>query len=131
MPSAAAARCIGPATQRSACSPPCSSWSSSVTSLPLLSPRAISFTILGAAGALSAVGLFQARCPRVRRVAIAIDELPEGLEGYRIVQWSDVHVGPTIQRRFVAGLVERTNALGADAIAITGDLVDAYVDEVR
>ncbi|HKO56149.1 MAG TPA: TIM barrel protein [Thermoanaerobaculia bacterium] len=58
------------------------------------------------------------------------DDLPEALDGYRIVQWSDVHVGPTIQRRFVASLVERTNALDADAIAITGDLVDSYVHEV-
>ncbi|MGZ8831096.1 MAG: metallophosphoesterase, partial [Thermoanaerobaculia bacterium] len=49
----------------------------------------------------------------------------------RIVQWSDVHVGPTIQRRFVAGLVEKTNALEADAIVITGDLIDGYVDELR
>ncbi|HEV7921497.1 MAG TPA: metallophosphoesterase [Thermoanaerobaculia bacterium] len=101
------------------------------TTLPLISGRALSFAILGAAGVLSAVGLVQARCPRVRRVPVAIDELPEALEGYRIVQWSDVHVGPTIQRRFVASLVERTNALDADAIAITGDLVDSYVHEVR
>lgn len=104
---------------------------SMATSLPLLSGRAISFAILGTAGALSAVGLLQARCPRVRRVAVAIDDLPEELEGYRIVQWSDVHIGPTIQRRFVAHLVERTNALDADAIAITGDLVDSHVDEAR
>jgi predicted MPP superfamily phosphohydrolase len=100
------------------------------TTLPLISGRALSFTILGAAGVLSAVGLIQARCPRVRRVAVEIDGLPEALDGYRIVQWSDVHVGPTIQRRFVASLVERTNALEADAIAITGDLVDSYVHEV-
>ena len=45
-------------------------------------------------------------------------DLPPELEGYRIVQWSDVHVGPTIQRRFVQSLVERTNAVDADAIAI-------------
>jgi len=102
-----------------------------VTSLPLISGRAISFSILGAAAALSAIGLFQARCPRVRNVPVAIDGLPDELDGYRIVQWSDVHVGPTIQRRFVAALVERTNALDADAIAITGDLVDAHVADAR
>ncbi|MBV9495322.1 MAG: metallophosphoesterase [Acidobacteria bacterium] len=100
------------------------------TTLPLLNGRAVSFAILGAAGVLSLVGLFQARCPRVKRVSVAIDDLPEDLEGYRIVQWSDVHVGPTIQKRFVASLVERTNALEADAIAITGDLVDSYFHEV-
>jgi predicted MPP superfamily phosphohydrolase len=97
----------------------------------LLTVRTISFAILGSAAALSLVGLAQARCPRVRRVAIPVAELPDDLVGYRIVQWSDVHVGPTIRRRFVANLVERTNAIGADAIVITGDLVDGYLDELR
>ena len=67
----------------------------------------------------------------MKRIDIAIDELPEELDGYRIVQWSDVHVGPTIQRRFVQTLVYRTNALEADAIAITGDLIDGYLDDLR
>jgi len=92
--------------------------------MPLLDVRTMSFAILGTAGTLAAVGLAQARWPAVRRVGIDIDDLPEELDGYRIVQWSDVHVGPTIRRDFVASLVERTNALAADAIAITGDLID-------
>ena len=91
----------------------------------------LNLTVLAFTGVLSIVGLVQARYPRVKRVEVAIDELPAALDGYRIVQWSDVHVGPTIQRRFVAALVEKTNALEADAIAITGDLIDGYVDELR
>lgn len=93
--------------------------------------RVVSLTALGAAAALSLVGLIQARCPQIRNVTIPIDDLPPSLDGYRIVQWSDVHVGPTIQRRFLTSLVERTNALEADAIAITGDLVDGYLDDLR
>lgn len=96
-----------------------------------INSRAISFSVLGAAVALSLVGLFQARCPRVKEVAISLEDLPEEFDGYRIVQWSDVHVGPTIQRRFIQSLVDRTNALGADAIAITGDMVDGYLDDLR
>jgi uncharacterized protein len=98
---------------------------------PLVTARTISLTILAATAGLSLVGLFQARFPRIKRVSIAIDSLPEELHGYRIVQWSDVHVGPTIQRSFVESLVARTNEIGADAIAITGDLVDGYLDELR
>ncbi|HET7372198.1 MAG TPA: metallophosphoesterase [Gemmatimonadaceae bacterium] len=96
-----------------------------------VSVRTMSFSVLLAAGGLSLVGFVQARFPRIKRVSIAIDNLPAGLDGYRIVQLSDVHVGPTIQRRFVQTLVDRTNALHADAIAVTGDLIDGYVDELR
>ena len=41
-----------------------------------INSRAISFSVLGAAVALSLVGLFQARCPRIKNVSIAIDNLP-------------------------------------------------------
>ncbi|MGZ7040315.1 MAG: metallophosphoesterase [Thermoanaerobaculia bacterium] len=94
-------------------------------------PQTLSYAVLGSTALLSIIGLLQARNPRVKRVEIAIDSLPPELDGYRIVQWSDVHVGPTIQRRFVANLVEKTNLLHADAIVITGDLIDGYVDELR
>ncbi|HYC61907.1 MAG TPA: metallophosphoesterase [Thermoanaerobaculia bacterium] len=100
-------------------------------SWPLLDPRTLMLTILGAAVALSAIGLAQARCPRIRRVSVPIDHLPAELDGYRIVQWSDVHVSHTIRRRFVQSLVERTNALEADAVAITGDFVDGPLSDLR
>lgn len=98
---------------------------------PMLDTRALSLGILGAAGVLSLVGLAQARCPRVRRVAVPIEDLPEQLDGYRIVQWSDVHISATIRERFLRSLVERTNALDADAVAITGDFVDGPLAELR
>lgn len=103
----------------------------SAESWPALDPRALSLSILGAAGVLSLIGLAQARCPRTIHVDVPIEDLPEELEGYRIVQWSDVHVGPTIQRSFIRNLVDRTNALEADAVAITGDFVDGPLAELR
>lgn len=63
----------------------------------------------------------------VKRVRVAIDRLPSSSRGFRIVQITDVHVGPTIGRGFVEELVSRINALEPDVIAITGDLVDGTV----
>ncbi|MEA2748789.1 MAG: uncharacterized protein QOI41_2932 [Myxococcales bacterium] len=92
--------------------------------------------IFGGAAALvgigaSAVGLASALSPvAVRRVRVAIDRLAKSQEGYRIVQISDVHVGPTIGREFIEGIVARINALKPDLVAITGDLVDGSVEEL-
>jgi len=96
-----------------------------------LSTRTMSFSTLAAALVLAVIGFAQARRPRVVRLPVAIENLPAELDGYRIVQWSDVHVGPTIQRGFLACLVARTNELGADAVAITGDLVDGTLADLR
>jgi hypothetical protein len=63
-------------------------------------------------------------------VRVAIDRLTKAKSGYRIVQISDVHVGPTIGRDFIEGIVARINALKPDLVAITGDLVDGSVHEL-
>jgi len=93
-----------------------------------VSGRAMSFATLAAAAVLTFIGFVQARRPRV--VSVKIPVANPDLDGYRIVQWSDVHVGPTIQRRFVESLVRRTNELDADAIVITGDLIDGHVEDL-
>jgi predicted MPP superfamily phosphohydrolase len=66
-----------------------------------------------------------------REVRVTLSRLPPALDGTTIVQISDLHVGPTIRKGFVEQVVERTNALEPDVIAITGDLVDGSVDELR
>ncbi|HEU4430558.1 MAG TPA: metallophosphoesterase [Myxococcota bacterium] len=88
-----------------------------------------------AAGALvvlaSSFGLRGAlRLPRVKRVELALAEWPRALEGFRIVQISDIHIGPILGRSFAAALVERVNSLAPDLIAVTGDLVDGAVEKV-
>jgi predicted MPP superfamily phosphohydrolase len=106
-------------------------WITASQTWPVIDPRSVALTVLGTAVGLSLIGLVQARWPRIKRVSIPIENLPPELDGYRIVQWSDVHVGPTIQRRFVQCLVDKTNALAPDAVAITGDLVDGALADYR
>ncbi len=68
---------------------------------------------------------------KVRQVDVSLDRLPQKLSGVTIVQLSDVHVGPTIGRPFIEAVVKQVNALTPDVIAITGDLVDGSVDQLR
>lgn len=86
--------------------------------------------VVALAALSTAAGLAIARWPRLVHVDIPITGLPPGLHGFSIAQLSDVHVGPTIKRGFVEMLVTRVNALGADLIAITGDLVDGTVAQL-
>jgi predicted MPP superfamily phosphohydrolase len=53
------------------------------------------------------------------------------MDGFKIVQLTDIHVGPTIGRGFVEELVSKVAALAPDVIAITGDLVDGSVEALR
>ncbi|MEO5845632.1 MAG: metallophosphoesterase [Caldimonas sp.] len=70
------------------------------------------------------------RTARVVRVDVPVAGLPAGLDGFTIAQVSDVHVGPTIKRPFVEAIVATVNALDADLVAITGDLVDGSVADL-
>lgn len=83
---------------------------------------ALLLTLLGFANAR--------RTARVRRVRIPLPGLHPGLEGLRIVQISDIHVGPTIKQDYLRAIVERVNALRPDVVAVTGDLVDGSVAEL-
>ncbi len=92
-------------------------------------PRTAAIVAGAASIAVVVAGLINvARGPTVHRVRIPIAGLRSP---YTLVQLSDVHVGHMIGRRFVERLVGRVNALSPDAIAITGDLVDGHVGNLR
>ncbi|WP_234086108.1 metallophosphoesterase [Azonexus sp. R2A61] len=80
----------------------------------------------------TAIGFVNARrVARVVHVDVPLAGLPPGLHGFRIVQLSDIHVGPTIKRDYVQAIVDRVNRLAADLVAITGDTVDGSVEQLR
>ena len=88
--------------------------------------------VLWATPLITLVGFLMARrVAPVVSVDIPVAGLPAALEGFTIAQISDIHVGPTIKRPFVEKIVDRVNRLKADVIAITGDVVDGTVGELR
>jgi hypothetical protein len=103
----------------------------------VLPPLAAVHTTLDESGAawvpilaLAAVGvgaLAALRGPYVRRVDIPVEGLAPDLDGFRIVQISDLHTGPTMRRAYVQRVVDMTKELAPDLIALTGDIVDGSV----
>jgi len=85
--------------------------------------------VVGLAGSAALAGLRSAlRPPALRRIELRLPRWPRARDGYRIVQISDVHIGPLLDRRFARAVVERVNALEPDLVAVTGDLVDGRAE---
>jgi len=76
-------------------------------------------------GALNAL-----RGPRVEEVEVRVPDLHPDLDGLRIVQISDLHVGRSIRRAYVERTVESARALAPDLVVLTGDMVDGSVDSL-
>ncbi len=91
----------------------------------------VNVAAFGAIGVLWLVGFVQARCPLVVKVDVPVENLPRELDGFRIVQISDLHIGPMVHRRFVERVVETVNELAPDLIAMTGDIGDGKPTELR
>lgn len=68
----------------------------------------------------------------VRHVRLEFDNLPAGFDGYRIVQFTDAHVGSLVGRRkaWLQRTVDSINAQRADLVVFTGDLQNVRPQEI-
>ncbi|MEW5849205.1 MAG: metallophosphoesterase [Myxococcota bacterium] len=62
--------------------------------------------------------------PFVRRLTLQWPDLPEGLDGFKVGQFSDVHVGPFVSPAQVAAGIQALNDEKVDVVVMTGDLHD-------
>ncbi len=77
--------------------------------------------------ALGGFGVWQSiRVPAVHTVELVIPGLPQQLEGFSLVQLSDLHIGPLLKGAWLQAVVSRTNALNPDVIVLTGDMIDGW-----
>jgi len=94
-------------------------------------PTTIACTII--IWALTGYGfLFGFQQFEVRHVEFASADLPEAFDGYRIVQFSDAHVGSMTGSRqwMLQRAIDSINAQHADAIVFTGDMQNIWPDEL-
>ena len=94
--------------------------------------NALNLSVVGLSASLAGDGLHAARHRlRIFEVSIPIRGLPPSLEGFRIAQISDTHIGLTIKGDFLEKVVEKVEGLAPDLIALTGDLIDGEVEHLR
>ncbi|MFO0591385.1 MAG: metallophosphoesterase [Polyangiaceae bacterium] len=86
--------------------------------------RPLALGSYGAGLAVSAYAIaIRGRRARVRTVEVEVPGLAPSLDGYRIAQLSDLHIGALLGRRAAARWVAQANALAPDLVALTGDYV--------
>jgi uncharacterized protein len=68
---------------------------------------------------------------RIRKVKLAIKNLPKAFEGMTIAQISDIHTGSFFNKVAVKGGVEMLMKEKPDMAFFTGDLVNSRADEVQ
>jgi predicted MPP superfamily phosphohydrolase len=98
------------------------------SSNPLLDCSRLRGAAAIAAMVLAVIGVKEAtRIPDVKTVHITLPALPQALDGFRLVQLTDLHASRLLQHDWMAQVVAKTNALQPDLTVITGDLVDGTV----
>lgn len=94
--------------------------------------QSMNFGLLGLSALGTGYGLFEARRKAaIVNVDIPLKNLPDEFDGFRIVQFSDLHAGPTIKNGFVNTIVKQIDDLKGDMIVFTGDLVDGSVKNLK
>ena len=76
-------------------------------------------------------GYFGSRRLVVRTVVLWPRNLPAALDGLRIVQLSDLHVGPQTSKRQLGRIATAVRSARPDIIVHTGDQVDDYPGDVE
>jgi len=68
--------------------------------------------------------------PGITRMDLSFPDLPPGLDGLKLLQLSDLHIGPMLAPRTVARWRVLTDREAPDLLLVTGDLVDSLPGEV-
>jgi uncharacterized protein len=88
-------------------------------------PDGVRYAIGGIAAVLAAIGVHQAvRVPPLKDIEISIRGLPWQFDGYTILQLTDLHISRLFPASWARAVVERSNKLRVDLVAVSGDLID-------
>lgn len=63
----------------------------------------------------------------IKEYAVKDSKLPESFDGFKIIQFSDLHYGTTVDIAKLKKVIKKINDQKADIILFTGDLIDSTV----
>ncbi len=94
-----------------------------ITRRKLLGTAAVALPVL-ATFAATGICLPRLRQFRIRELTVSLSDLPDALDGLRIAQISDTHVGKFTRGPMLREITDATNRLDVDLVLLTGDLID-------
>ena len=95
-------------------------------------PDGVRYGMAALAAVAAAIGVQQAvRVPPLKDIEVGIPGLPRQFDGYTLLHLTDLHISRLYPASWARAVVDRSNALGVDLIAVTGDLIDGTLDARR
>lgn len=96
----------------------------------MVTRRAFLASSAAALGAAAGAGLYarfvETEWLEVTTRQLPVEQLPPSLLGARLVQLSDIHVGPRVRDAYVRDTFAQVRALSPDIVVVTGDLVSLH-----
>ena len=83
----------------------------------------MSAAAVGVMGLPMYAGLIEPHWIQVTHVDMPVRHLPPHLKGCRLIQISDLHVGPIVDMAYLKSVIDRVSQLEPDILAITGDFI--------
>jgi len=97
----------------------------------LINRRLLAAGIGGCVLIIGGFALKEARDLKMTRLEISLRGLPPELDGFSLVQVSDIHYGMLTENGRLSLIISRINELQPDVVVITGDLVDEGVSHME
>lgn len=88
------------------------------------SPRSAACFALGFVAFASIWGSIEARLIRIREINIVSAKVPPTADGFKLLQLSDVHIGPSLDNYMLKRIIRLARAAQPDLLVSTGDLID-------
>ena len=80
---------------------------------------------------ISVIGAFEAWDVRIEKVTLAHEKIPDSLNGLRVVQISDVHLGLIVRHKRLEKILSAVKKANPDILVSTGDLVDGQINQLE